>query len=68
MSWFTPILLTHDERSVSAQLRTDTYAMTSASAVVAPSGGLGSARAGSQWAWVDAPARLAATPAPGQSA
>ena len=38
--------------------------MTSALAVAAPSGGLGSARAGSQWAWADAPARPAATPAP----
>lgn len=64
MSWCTPILLTHDERSVSAQLLTDTYAMTSASAVAALSGGLGSARAGGQWAWVDAPACLAATAAP----
>lgn len=65
MSWFTPILLTHDERSVSAQLLTDTHAFTGAALAASPAvAGLGSARAGNEWAWSNAPARPAASPAP----
>ncbi len=54
MSWFTPIVLTHDERSVSAPVAAKSFG-------VAARGGLGSASAGSQWMWSEA---HAARPAP----
>lgn len=53
MSWFTPILLTHDERS--AGLRTP----RSNHVVIEAANGLGSARASSQWAWSSTPAQPA---------
>ena len=64
MSWFTPILLTHDDRNTSAQLSADTMRWAGATAGAAPSAGLGSARTSGQWAWADAPARPAAAARP----
>lgn len=54
MSWFTPIVLTHDERSVSAPAAARSFG-------VVAGGGLGSATAGSQWAWAETPATTPVT-------
>ena len=61
MSWFTPILLTHDDWSVTAQRVADGRGAGYGAPVVAtPARGLGSARAGGSWTWADAPARSGA--------
>ena len=65
MSWFTPILLTPEGQRATTWLATT----VSAAGYGAPTGasrasaGLGSAHAGSQWAWAVAPVRPAARPA-----
>lgn len=63
MSWSTPILLTRDERSVAAHLLAGVTGARVASGPSTPVAGLGSARAASEWAWAEGPARPAAAPA-----
>lgn len=61
MSWFTPILLIHDDRNATAQRAADVSGVGySASTRAASTTRLGSACASGQWAWADAPARPAA--------
>jgi hypothetical protein len=58
MSWFTPILLTHDERGALASLAADSARFGAGpGSGIGSGGGLGSARASSQWAWSVAPAQ-----------
>lgn len=69
MSWFTPILLTINERSsgacapraaevTSAAASAERTAQTGAQRVAGRDAGLGSARAAAEWAWSAAPAQL----------
>ena len=68
MSWFTPILLTPDERRSGACApraanisSAGTITVAGAQRSAERGAGLGSARAGVQWAWSAAPAQMTAT-------
>ena len=64
MSWFTPILLTPNERSsgACAPRAADSYSAESiAASMTHASAGLGSARASVQWAWAVEPALMPPT-------
>lgn len=65
MSWFSPLLLTYDDRNPHASYAASSFG---GGMRLAPGAGLGSAQASAQWAWSDTPARAQPDAAPARVA